>query len=70
MFKIGSKVIIHPESDYYVGGEVSNPILTIGVVTELEWGDCEVRWANNCCNSYGIEDLIHVKSRRQSTNTS
>lgn len=69
LLPVGTRVLICPSSDYYLGGwDSSNPSDTEGTITQndnSEWeGDDHVYsviWDNNTTNSYRVEDLIPVK---------
>ena len=60
--KVGDKVMISGNSDFYKSGRKDNPIDISGIVTGLSDGDLciYVDWSNGTFNSYNECDLIIV----------
>ena len=62
MLKVGDKVMIQKDSEFYLG-HTNNPIDTTGVVVPSKiTGWYRVKWSNGEHNSYKLKDLV-LKSK-------
>jgi hypothetical protein len=71
-FKIGDKVMIAETSEYYIKGDPSNPIDTVGEVKcyKKDGLPIEVRWPNIIVNSYEEHDLVLASSSEPTVDVS
>jgi hypothetical protein len=63
-FKVGDKVLISDDSQYYGAGD-ANPSNVEGIITEIKDEDLGiiVKWSNNTTNSYNTQDLILITGK-------
>lgn len=67
-FKVGDKVVISRDSEYYGVDPNWNPADVIGTIVEIN-RDCpsmhyySVDWGNECFNTYREEDLVDITKK-------